>query len=123
MSHFRPFLPLVASLALPLVPSLAYAQATSPTAAGCGPAVAATESVAVEPVTTPPPPLPVYEQPPMPAPGHLWTTGYWNYGSDGYFWVPGVWVEPPSVGLLWTPGYWGWFNGVYIFNRGYWGEH
>ena len=58
-----------------------------------------------------PPPLPVYVQPPLPAPGYLWTPGYWGWGAAGYYWVPGVWVRPPVVGLLWTPGYWG-FAGV-----------
>ena len=75
-------------------------------------------------ITIAPPPLPVYEQPPLPAPGYLWTPGFWNYASDGgYYWVPGTWVEPPAVGLLWTPGYWGFDNGYYVFNRGYWGPH
>jgi len=68
-----------------------------------------------------PPALPVYEQPPIPAPGYLWTPGYWAYGPDGYFWVPGTWVEPPAPALVWTPGYWGWANGVYVWNEGYWG--
>jgi hypothetical protein len=68
-----------------------------------------------------PPPLPVYEQPPIPAPGYIWTPGYWAYGPEGYFWVPGTWVEPPEVGFLWTPGYWGWGNGLYVWNAGYWG--
>jgi WXXGXW repeat (2 copies) len=68
-----------------------------------------------------PPALPVYEQPPIPAPGYLWTPGYWAYGPDGYFWVPGTWVEPPAPALVWTPGYWGWANGVYAWNEGYWG--
>ena len=74
-------------------------------------------------ITIAPPALPVYVQPPLPAPGYLWTPGYWNYGDAGYFWVPGTWVEPPSVGLLWTPGYWGFNNGIYAFNAGYWGPH
>src|SRR5277367_3705680 len=68
----------------------------------------------------PPPPLPVYEQPVIPADGYLWTPGYWSWGDDGYYWVPGTWVEPPEVGLLWTPGYWGWNGGRYLFNAGYW---
>src|SRR5262249_48001376 len=72
-------------------------------------------------ITVAPPPLVVYEQPPLPGPGYIWTPGYWAYGPDGYFWVPGTWVEPPSVGLLWTPGYWGWRNGSYLWNAGYWG--
>jgi hypothetical protein len=72
-------------------------------------------------ITIAPPPLVVYEQPPLPGPGYIWTPGYWAYGPDGYFWVPGTWVEPPSVGVLWTPGYWGWRNGSYLWNAGYWG--
>ncbi|NNM61609.1 MAG: BcpO-related WXXGXW repeat protein [Steroidobacteraceae bacterium] len=71
--------------------------------------------------TVPPPPLPVYVQPPCPAQGYLWTPGYWAYGGDGYFWVPGTWVMPPQVGVLWTPGYWGWSQGLYVFHAGYWG--
>ena len=70
-----------------------------------------------------PPALPVYVQPPLPAPGYIWTPGYWSYGDAGYYWVPGVWVQPPSVGLLWTPGYWGYEGGSYLFHGGYWGPH
>jgi hypothetical protein len=70
-----------------------------------------------------PPVLPVYEQPPCPVAGYIWTPGYWGYGYDvgDYYWVPGAWVAPPSVGLLWTPSWWGWRNGAYVFNEGYWG--
>ncbi len=69
-----------------------------------------------------PPALPVYEQPICPAPGYLWTPGYWAWSDDdGYYWVPGTWVEAPEPGLLWTPGYWGWNEGVYVWNAGYWG--
>ena len=69
-----------------------------------------------------PPPLPVYDQPPIPAPGYLWVPGYWAWDDDtGYYWVPGTWVLPPEPELLWTPGYWGWSDGVYVFNDGYWG--
>jgi WXXGXW repeat (2 copies) len=74
-------------------------------------------------ITLIPPELPVYEQPPIPAPGYIWTPGFWAYGPDGYYWVPGTWVEPPDVGLLWTPGYWGWQDGSYSWNAGYWGPH
>ncbi|MGO9086082.1 MAG: hypothetical protein ACLP6G_11225 [Terriglobales bacterium] len=70
-----------------------------------------------------PPVLPVYEQPPLPAPGYMWTPGYWSYGEAGYFWVPGVWVQPPSAGFLWTPGYWGYEGGMYGWHGGYWGPH
>jgi hypothetical protein len=74
-------------------------------------------------ITIAPPELPVYEQPAIPAPGYMWSPGYWAYGPEGYFWVPGTWVLPPAVGLLWTPGYWGWQNGIYVWNAGYWGPH
>jgi WXXGXW repeat (2 copies) len=70
-----------------------------------------------------PPALPAYEQPPLPAPGYLWTPGYWAYGDAGYYWVPGVWVQPPRAGVLWTPGYWGFAGGVYGWHAGYWGPH
>ena len=70
-----------------------------------------------------PPALPVYVQPPLPAPGYIWTPGYWAWGEAGYYWVPGVWVQPPSVGVLWTPGYWGFASGVYGWHAGYWGPH
>jgi hypothetical protein len=72
-------------------------------------------------VNAAPPALPVYDQPPIPAPGYLWTPGYWAYGPEGWFWVPGTWVEPPAPALVWTPGYWGWQDGMYVWNAGYWG--
>jgi len=71
-------------------------------------------------ISVAPPELPVYEQPPCPAPNLIWTPGYWYWGDDGYYWVPGTWVEAPEEGLLWTPGYWGYDNGNYIWNDGYW---
>ena len=75
-------------------------------------------------VTIAPPELPVYEQPPIPGYGYIWTPGYWAYYEPyGFYWVPGTWVRPPTIGFLWTPGYWGWNNGVYIWNAGYWGPH
>jgi hypothetical protein len=70
-----------------------------------------------------PPALPVYAQPICPGPGYIWTPGYWAYGDDDYYWVPGTWIMPPAYGLLWTPGYWGWNEGVYIWHPGYWGHH
>jgi hypothetical protein len=71
----------------------------------------------------PPPELPVYAQPAIPAPGYIWTPGYWAGGPSGYFWVPGTWVEPPAADLLWTPGYWAWRDGIYTWSAGYWGPH
>ncbi len=70
-----------------------------------------------------PPILPVYDQPPCPEEGLMWTPGYWAYGEDGYYWVPGTWVPVPYEGALWTPPYWGWDEGLYMFHPGYWGLH
>jgi hypothetical protein len=70
-----------------------------------------------------PPVLPVYVQPPCPEPNLMWSPGYWAYGDDGYYWVPGAWVPAPYEGALWTPPYWGWQEGVYVFHPGYWGWH
>jgi hypothetical protein len=74
-------------------------------------------------VSIAPPELPVYDQPPIPGDGYLWTPGYWAWddGIQDYYWVPGTWVEAPQPDYLWTPGYWGFANGVYLWNAGYWG--
>lgn len=71
----------------------------------------------------PPPPLPVYEQPPWPGDGYLWNPGYWHYSPAGYYWVPGAWVLAPYTGALWTPGWWGFFGNRYRWHHGYWGPH
>ena len=77
----------------------------------------------IEQYSEPPPPLPVYEQPPCPEPGYLWSPGLWRIGPAGYFWIPGTWVIPPAPGLLWTPGYWALGGAIYVFQAGYWGPH
>ena len=41
-------------------------------------------------VSIAPPVLPVYAQPVCPGPDYIWTPGYWAYGPDGYYWVPGT---------------------------------
>ena len=76
-----------------------------------------------EQASEPPPPLPVYEQPPCPEDGYIWTPGLWRWGPEGYYWVPGTWVAPPQVGMLWTPGYWALAGAVYLFHAGHWGNH
>jgi hypothetical protein len=88
----------------------------------CGASILASAAVFVS-VNIAPPPLIVYEQPPAPAPGYIWTPGYWAYGDDGYYWVPGTWVLAPFVGALWTPGYWGWYDDRFVWYDGYWGPH
>jgi hypothetical protein len=102
----RSLIPALSLAALPVFPTVSHA----------GIAVGISVNIA-------PPVLPVYVQPPLPAPGYIWSPGYWAYGDDGYYWVPGTWVLPPEPGLLWTPGYWGWGDGVYLWHGGYWGPH
>jgi hypothetical protein len=71
-----------------------------------------------------PPPLPDYDQPPLPGDGYIWTPGYWAWSPDaGYYWVPGAWVMPPYEGALWTPSWWGFHGGSYFFFSGYWGPY
>jgi hypothetical protein len=70
-----------------------------------------------------PPELPVYEQPPCPVDGYLWTPGYWAWNGYDYYWVPGVWVRPAHWGYYWTPCWWGFSGGYYGFHEGYWGPH
>ena len=105
MLCLRRALPLLSALAALALPSALSAQ------------------VAVITVAVAPPALPVYDQPPIPGSGYIWTPGFWAYGAAGYYWVPGTWIEAPAVGLLWTPGYWGWGDGVYVWHGGYWGPH
>ena len=104
----RTLIPAIALAALPVLPAVSHA----------GVAIGVSVNIA-------PPVLPVYVQPPLPAPGYIWTPGYWAWDDDvgDYYWVPGTWVLPPSVGLLWTPGFWGWSEGVYLWHAGYWGPH
>ena len=76
--RFHKFLALIPALLLCAAPTLSQA------AFGIGVSV----NIA-------PPVLPVYEQPALPAPGYIWTPGYWAWDGSDYYWVPGTWVEPP----------------------------
>jgi WXXGXW repeat (2 copies) len=75
-------------------------------------------------VDIPPPPLPSYEQPAIPAQRYLWVPGFWAWRKSvpDYFWVPGTWVQPPRYGLLWTPPYWSRVDGGYAYHAGYWAD-
>jgi hypothetical protein len=72
-----------------------------------------------------PPPLPIYDLPPYPGEGYLWTPGYWAWSDDDqdFYWVPGTWVLAPQPAFFWTPGYWGLAGGVFLWHTGYWGPH
>lgn len=71
-----------------------------------------------------PPPMPEYDQPPLPGPDYIWVPGHWAWSDwvDDYYWVEGYWEQPPEPGLLWTPAWWGWDDGAYRFHGGYWGR-
>src|SRR5665213_2674865 len=71
-------------------------------------------------VSTAPPALPYYDQPILDQPNEIWQPGYWQWSPEGYYWVPGTWVEAPDPGLLWTPGYWAFHNGLFYWQSGYW---
>lgn len=89
--------------------------------AGADPAAA--NLAPVEVAREAPPPLPVYQQPPVPGDGYIWVPGYWALNALGFYWVPGVWMLAPYPGALWTPGYWAYDAGYYRWRRGYWGPH
>ncbi len=76
-------------------------------------------------VDVPPPELPVYDQPPIPGDGYVWTPGYWAWSDDiqDYYWVPGTWVLAPEPEYLWTPGYWAANGAIFFWHPGYWGPH
>src|SRR5580704_16906373 len=73
----------LATLALPLLACVALGACAS----SGGMYVSAGASLDVAP-----PDLPVYDQPPCPGDGYLWTPGYWAWGNSDYYWVPGTWV-------------------------------
>src|SRR3984957_12465610 len=51
------------------------------------------------------PPAPVVETVPAPpAPGSVWTPGYWSWDGVKYVWVPGQYVVPPFPGAVWIGG-------------------
>jgi hypothetical protein len=125
MRHLRPLLLstfLAGVLATQVGPVFAQTAGCPPIQGDSGAAPVGAADVAVY-ADEAPPPLPDYDQPPIPADGDMWTPGYWSWNGYEYFWVPGTWVEPPQPGFLWTPGYWAFVGNVYAFHRGYWGEH
>lgn len=96
---------------------------TTTTGPTIGPDPANANLAPIETSPAPPPSLPVYEQPPVPGPGYIWTPGYWALNAWGFYWVPGAWLLAPYTGALWTPGYWGYVDGLYRWHAGYWGPH
>ena len=53
------------------------------------------------------PPAPIVETvPPPPAPGTVWTRGYWSRDGVKYVWVAGQYVVAPFPDALWIGGRW-----------------
>jgi hypothetical protein len=74
--------------------------------------------------TEPPPPLPVYEQPPCPDVRLHLDARRVGMGAGRLLLGPGHLGAPRrSPGLLWTPGFWILAGGAYAFHQGYWGPH
>ena len=80
-------------------------------------------------ITVAPPALPVYEQPPCPTEGYLWTPGYWGFAGGAYLWHGGYWG--PHVGFYGGinygfgyggVGFWGgrWEGGHFLYNTAAW---
>jgi len=75
-------------------------------------------------VGVPPPELPVYEQPPIPAMDTFGrrAIGPWSDDDQDYYWVPGTWVLAPQPEYLWTPAI-GLGRRRVHWHTGYWGPH
>jgi hypothetical protein len=55
-----------------------------------------------------------------PAPGYVWTDGFYSFRGGRYNWVPGRWMRPPRPRAQWVPGQWNRHNRGYRFQRGHW---
>src|SRR5580704_14288719 len=80
-------------------------------------------------ITIAPPPIPVYDQPPCPDDGYLWTPGWWGFAGGFYGWHPGFWG--PHIGFYggvnygfgyFGTGFWGgrWEGGHFFYNSACW---
>ena len=84
---------------------------------GFGVAAEKADAQIVLSVAVAPPPLPVYDEPPIPGPGYIWTPGYWGWSGGAYVWNAGYWG--PTVGFYGGVCYGFGYTGV-GFAGGYW---
>lgn len=80
---------------------------------------AATTNLVVDSPPPPPPPqtqVVVIQQ----EPDSIWIPGCWEYGLQGYVWIPGRWVRPPPYRRHYMAPHWGRRGGTYVYIRGYW---
>jgi hypothetical protein len=55
-----------------------------------------------------------------PAPGYVWTNGYWAYGGNSWRWNDGRWMRPPRGRSQWVAPEWRHDGRGYRMRRGYW---
>jgi WXXGXW repeat (2 copies) len=67
------------------------------------------------------PPAPIVEEYGVaPAPGLVWTDGYWNWVGGRHVWVAGHWLQPPHRGYRWEPHQWVRVQGGWQLREGHW---
>jgi len=55
-----------------------------------------------------------------PAPGYYWVPGYWDWNGNDWFWVSGVWQQPPHDGARWVRPRYNHRHGQWQYYRGHW---
>jgi hypothetical protein len=75
--------------------------------------------VYVGPAIAPPPPLGGEVIGIAPAPGYVWSGGYWNWVGSRYVWVGGYWMRP-RPGYYWVRPHWARGRGGWRFEPGHW---
>jgi hypothetical protein len=71
-------------------------------------------------VRTAPPPEVVEVRPVAPGVGAVWISGYWQWSSNDYHWVPGRWERHPRG--VWVPGRWDRTDRGYHWVKGRWDQ-
>ncbi len=60
--------------------------------------------------------------PPAPAPGMVWTEGYWFFAVEGWIWVGGAWRMPPTPGAKWKVSTYVSIGGGWVLVPGGWSD-
>ncbi len=73
----------------------------------------------VGPAYGPPPPAADVTIGLAPAPGYIWTGGYWGWAGGRYVWTTGHWMAP-RPGFYWARAHWARGPGGWRFEPGRW---